>query len=114
MTTHHVFLDTKTKIILAILAFSFGLLTIWCFVLRMKKLCLAKFGTSKEVRKLMRKHNWSRSEAKSHRLQLHQTAIQIKEKGNMTKKDREKRERIEPSNQKGRTMKTSSTIQTEV
>ena len=65
----------------------------------------------------MRKHNLSRSEAKRHRLQLHQTAIQIKHKGKGTKKDQE-RERKEPfvlqKNLKGRMMKTSSTIQTEV
>ena len=114
-----VFLDTKTKIILAVLTFSFGLVTIWCFYLHLKKLCLAKFGTSKEVRKLMRKHNLSRSEAKSHRLQLYQTAIQIKHKRKGTKKDQE-RERTKPfvlqkpHHLKGRMMKTSSTIQTEV
>ena len=42
-----------------------------------------KFGTSKEVRQLMRKYDMSRSEAKTHRLQLHQThqtAIKIKAK----------------------------------
>ena len=43
----------------------------------------------------MRKHNLSRSEAKSHRLQLHQTAIQIKHKRKGTKKDQE-RERMKP------------------
>ena len=114
------FLNSITKIILGILTVIFGLVTTWCIYLYLKKLCLEKFGTSNEVRELMRKYDMSRSEAKSHRLQLHQTASKIKAK---EKKDlpNHKRKATKPSvPQKGGqttlslTIGTSSTIETEV
>ena len=86
-----VFLSWNTKIILGIFTVIFGLVTVWCIYIYLKKLCLRKFGTSKEVRQLMRKYDMSRSEAKTHRLQLHQTAIKIKAKERRKDLDKPKR-----------------------
>ena len=107
-----VFLSWNTKIILGIFTVIFGLVTVWCIYIYLKKLCLQKFGTSKEVRQLMRKYDMSRSEAKTHRLQLHQThqtAIKIKAKERRKDLDKPKRKaaiKVSTSSQKGGMIET--------